>query len=381
MELNRKNVRWLMLLITFALVLAWGINNPAQVGGILDRLLGLVSPFLLGFCFAFVLNILLRPLERLWDHLWRRSKSPLKQRLQRPVCLLLSLVVLSGVVAAVFLVLIPQLRETILSISAMVPQSVEKVEQWWQELSAFLAHFGAYLPELNLDTEKIISTATDIITKYAGTMANKTLDITLSIVKVLFNTIMALIVSFYVLGQKEQHGRNCRRAIRAVMKPRHADRLLSVVSLVNRSFTNYVTGQMTEAVILGCLCCLGMLIFRFPYAPVISVVVGFTALIPIFGAWVGGAIGAFLIVFVSPMKALWFIVFLVILQQLENNLIYPKVVGKSVGLPGIWVLAAVTIGGGAFGILGMLLGVPTCAVIYTLGREFVSRRTQGMTDI
>ena len=199
------------------------------MGGILDRVLGLVSPFLLGFCFAFVLNVLLRPLERLWNHLWRRSKSPLKQRLRRPVCLLLSLVVLFGVVAAVFLVLIPQLRETILSISAMVPQSVEKMEQWWEELSAFLAHFGAYLPELNLDTEKIISTATDIITRYAGTMANKTIDITLSIVKVLFNTIMALIVSFYVLGQKEQYGRNCRRAIRAVMKPQHADRLLSVV--------------------------------------------------------------------------------------------------------------------------------------------------------
>ena len=165
MELNRKNVRWLMLLITFALVLAWGINNPAQVGGILDRVLGLVSPFLLGFCFAFVLNVLLRPLERLWNHLWRRSKSPLKQRLRRPVCLLLSLVVLFGVVAAVFLVLIPQLRETILSISAMVPQSVEKMELWWEELSAFLAHFGAYLPELNLDTEKIITTATDVITR------------------------------------------------------------------------------------------------------------------------------------------------------------------------------------------------------------------------
>ena len=381
MELNRKNIKGLMLLIAFALVLAWGINNPAQVGSILRQLLGLVSPFLLGFCFAFVLNILLRPLERLWDRLWRKSKSPLRQRLRRPVCLLLSLVLLFGVVAAVFLVLIPQLRETVLSISAMVPQAVEKAEGWWQELSAFLAHFGAYLPALDLDAEKIISTATDMIARYAGAMANKTIDITLSIFNVFFNFIMALIISFYVLGQKEQHGRNCRRAIRAIMKPEHADRFLSVVSLVDRSFTSYVTGQMTEAVILGCLCCLGMLIFRFPYAPVISVVIGFTALIPIFGAWVGAAIGAFLIVFVSPMKALWFVVFLVILQQLENNLIYPRVVGKSVGLPGIWVLAAVTIGGGAFGILGMLLGVPTCAVIYTLVKEFVARRTQGMRDL
>lgn len=370
-----------MLLITFALVLAWGINNPAQVAGILDRLLGLVSPFLLGFCFAFVLNILLRPMEKLWDRLWRKSRHPLKQRLRRPVCLVLSLLLLSGVVAAVFLILIPQLRETVMSISAMVPQSVEKLELWWDELSAFLSHFGAFLPELNLDTEKIIDTATDFITRYAGAMANKTLDITLSIFSVLFNSIMALIISFYVLGRKEQYGRNCRRLIRALMKPAHADRFLEIISLVNKSFSSYVTGQMTEAVILGCLCFLGMLIFRFPYAPVIAVVIGFTALIPIFGAWVGAAIGAFLIVFVSPMKALWFIVFIVVLQQLENNLIYPRVVGKSVGLPGIWVLAAVTIGGGAFGISGMLLGVPTCAVIYTLGKEFVNRRTQNMRKL
>ena len=370
-----------MLLITFALVLAWGINNPAQVGGILSRLLGLVSPFLLGFCIAFVLNIALRPLEKLWARLWRRSKSPLKQRLRRPVCLVLSLVLFIGVVAAVFLVLIPQLRETAMGISAMVPQSVERLGLWWDELSAFLAQFGAYLPEWNLNTEKIITTVSDFITRFAGTMANKTLDITRSIFSVLINLIMALIISFYVLGQKEQHGRNCRRVIRAVMKPEHADRFLELSSLINRSFTNYVTGQMTEAVILGSLCFVGMLLFRFPYAPVISVVVGFTALIPIFGAWAGGAVGAFLIVFVSPMKALWFIVFLVILQQLENNLIYPKVVGKSVGLPGIWVLAAVTIGGGAFGILGMLLGVPSCAVIYTLVKEFINRRTKGMSDI
>lgn len=380
MELNRKNVKWLMLLITFALVMAWGINNPAQVAKIMGGIFSLISPFLLGFCFAFVLNILLRPLEKLWNHLWCKSKSPLKDRLRRPVCMLLSLLLLLGVVAAVFLVLIPQLRETVLSISAMVPQAVDKVELWWQELSAFLAHFGAYLPELELDAEKIISTATDIIARYASAMANRTLSITLSIFKVFFNIVLALIISFYVLGQKEQHGRSCRRAIRAILKPRHADRFLSVVSLVDRSFTNYVTGQMTEAVILGCLCCVGMLIFRFPYAPVISVVVGFTALIPIFGAWVGGAVGAFLIVFVSPMKALWFLVFLVVLQQLENNLVYPRVVGKSVGLPGIWVLAAVTIGGGAFGILGMLMGVPTCAVIYSLAREFVSRRTENIRE-
>lgn len=376
MELNRKNLRALMALIAFSLFLYWIFNNLSQVGHVLSALLSLLSPFLLGFGFAFVMNIILRPLERLWDRLLRKCKRPWKKRLRRPVCLVLTTAILLGLISAVFLVLIPQLRTTFDSISAMVPQAVATMESWWHELSNFLSGFGAYLPDLQLNSEEIIKTVTDFFANQGSDMVNKTLGLTFSIFKVLFNIVMALIISLYVLGQKEQHGRSCRRAVRAVLKPERADRFLSVMSLVNRSFTNYVTGQVTEAFLLGFLCFIGMLIFNFPYALVISVVVGFTALIPIFGAWAGAAIGAFLIVFVNPMKALWFLIFLIVLQQLEGNLIYPKVVGKSVGLPGIWVLAAVTLGGGAFGILGMLLGVPICAVIYTLGNEFIIRRTK-----
>lgn len=367
-----------MLLIAFALVLSWGINNPGQVGAMLSGLISLISPFLLGFCFAFVLNILLRPMELLWNRLWRNKKGPWKEKLRRPVCLVLCVLLLLGLISMVFFVLIPQLRSTAASIYAMVPEATVKAETWWQELSDFFSGFGAYLPELKLNSDEIIKSVTDFLAKRGGAVVNKTLDLTFSIFKVVFNILLALIISFYILGQKESHGRNCKKVIRALLKPEKADRCLEVLSLINRSFTNYVTGQVTEALILGGLCCIGMLIFGFPYASVISVVISFTALIPIFGAWAGAAIGAFLIVFVNPVKALWFLIFLVVLQQLEGNLIYPRVVGKSVGLPGIWVLAAVTIGGSAFGILGMLLGVPICAVIYSLGREFVNSRTRGM---
>jgi len=370
-----------MLLITFALLLAWGINNPGQVGGILSGFFSLISPFLLGFCFAFVLNILLRPIEKLWDRLLRKQKGAWKGKLRRPVCLILCILLIFGLISAVFFVLIPQLRATIASISSMVPQATVQAEAWWQELSAFFSQFGTYLPELELNSDEIIENVTNFLAERGGAMVNKTLGFTFSFFKGIFNILMALIISLYILGQKESHGRHCRRAVRAVLKPEKAGPFLDVVSLVNRSFTNYVTGQVTEALILGSLCFVGMLIFRFPYAPVISVVIGFTSLIPIFGAWAGAAIGAFLIVFVQPMKALWFLVFLIVLQQVEGNLIYPRVVGKSVGLPGIWVLAAVTIGGSAFGILGMLLGVPVCSVLYSLGKEFVLRRTKGMKNI
>lgn len=376
LELNRKNMRQLMLLIVFALLLSWGINNPSQVGGILSGLIGLISPFLLGCCFAFVINILLRPMEALWNRLWGKRKSPLSKKLRRPVCLAFSVILLLGLLSTVFLVLIPQLKETFASIYEMIPQSVEKLDKWWHELSVFLAQFSTILPEPDINTEELIKKLTNLFTKAGGAIANKTLLITSSIFRVFFNLILALIFSFYILGQKESLGRGCRQLIHALINPARADRFLGVMTIVNRSFTNYVTGQVTEAFILGFLCWLGMLILGFPYATVISVVVGFSALIPIFGAWVGAIIGAFLIVFVAPIKALWFIIFLVILQQLEGNLIYPRVVGKSVGLPGIWVLAAVTVGGGAFGILGMLLGVPVFAVVYTLTKEFVHLRTR-----
>lgn len=175
-------------------------------------------------------------------------------------------------------------------------------------------------------------------------------------------------------AQKETLTGQAKKVVRALFSEKWAHWITDVARMTNRTFSNFVTGQLTEAVILGTLCFLGMLIFRLPYAGVISVLVGFTALIPIFGAFIGVGIGAFLILLVSPIKALWFILFFVILQQLEGNLIYPRVVGKSVGLPGIWVLAAVTVGGNAFGLAGMLLAVPLCSVLYTLARQGVNAR-------
>ena len=168
--------------------------------------------------------------------------------------------------------------------------------------------------------------------------------------------------------------RQSLKVLRAVMKPEKLQKLLELLELSNRTFTNFITGQLTEAVIIGALCFVGMTIFGMPYAPAISVLVGFTALIPVFGAFIGTAVGAFLILLVKPIQALWFIVFIIVLQQFEGNLIYPKVVGKSVGLPGIWVLVAVTVGGSAMGVMGMLISVPVCSILYTVSRQAVNDR-------
>ena len=194
------------------------------------------------------------------------------------------------------------------------------------------------------------------------------------------NFLLALVFSLYLLAQKETLLAQSRRLLRRILPQKAADRLMRLLSLTNNAFSSFVTGQVTEAFILGTLCCIGMLILRLPYALPVSVIIASLSLIPIFGAWIGAATGAFLIVFQSPIKALTFLIFLLILQQVEGNLIYPKVVGKSVGLPGLWVLAAVTIGGGAFGVLGMLLGVPVCSVVYVLVQDYIRSGKPARTD-
>ncbi|MBR2490107.1 MAG: AI-2E family transporter [Ruminiclostridium sp.] len=357
-------------IITFGLLLYWGLLHPSQVGAILSGVYALVAPFVLGFAIAFIVNVPLRLLEGQWD---KRMKSP---KGKRPVCLVASLIIVAGIIFALFFIVVPALTESIGNLTAQLPQYVRQLESLYLSLMELLAQRNIVLPTLDLDLEKIYSTVLNFITNYGEALMDTTIGVTTSIVSVIVNFVLAFVFSLYLLAQKETFMRQGRKVVNALLPQRWANNTLQIATLTNRTFANFVTGQLTEAVILGSLCFLGMTIFRFPYAAVVSVLIGFCALIPIFGAIIGAIVGAFLILLVAPMKALWFLVFLIVLQQLEGNLIYPRVVGKSVGLPGIWVLAAVTVGGNAFGLVGMLVGVPVCSVLYTLFREFVNYRLE-----
>lgn len=371
MELNKKNMRKLALLVAFGILLYWGLQNARLVGQLLRGLLKLLSPFILGLCTAFVANLVLRPIERGWTKLWRKSKSALPEKLKRPVCLALSFLLLFGAVIALIFIIIPQLSGTFSALYEKLPDAIGKMEQWWTETAVFLGAHNIVLPELNIDLESAIKAASDFLSERGSIIFGKTMDITRSIASTIVNFVLGIFFSLYVLAQKEKLGRNSARLIHASFGEKAAGHILDFLSLVSGTFSRFVSGQVTEAFILGSLCFVGMSILRLPYALVTSVVICFTALIPILGAWIGAIFGAFLIVFESPIKALTFLVFLVILQQVEGNFIYPKVVGKSVGLPSLWVLVAVTVGGTAFGIMGMLFAVPIFSVIYTLLGTFV----------
>ena len=371
LDLNKKNIKRVLLLIACAILLYWGLNNLSVLGGLLSSILSLFSPLLIGVGIAYVMNLLLMAIERLWDKALKKAPELWRVKLKRPICLTLAFLLFLGIIFAIIFILIPRLEEAGTTLVANVPTYITQIQGWWDNLTAFAADHGITLPELSMNVEDATKFITKLLTSNGDNVVNTTINITTSILGALVNVLLALVFSVYMLAQKEKLLAQSKRLLLAALPQKAGERTMHILKLTNGAFSSFVTGQVTEAFILGTLCCLGMLILRLPYALPVSVIISFTSLIPIFGAWIGAATGAFLIVFVSPVKALTFLIFLLILQQVEGNLIYPKVVGKSVGLPGLWVLAAVTIGGGAFGVLGMLLGVPVCSVIYALVQDYL----------
>ena len=354
------------------------LTNPSQAWRFVSGFFSLFFPFLLGGCLAFLVNVVLRPVERGWRRLWGKRYGPRQDKARRPLCLLISVLLVIGVVFALFFVIVPSLKDSIVNFVNLLPERILQLQNWWNQLSSFLAEHGAHLPDFSLNGQEMQQKILDWMRQYGDQFLNTTIStaigITSSVVSLIFNLVLALAFALYLLAQKETLTRQAKKVVQAIFSSKRAQQITELAHMTNRAFSNFVTGQLTEALILGCLCFLGMLIFRLPYAGVISVIIGFTALIPIFGAFIGVAIGALLILLVNPIQALWFILFIIVLQQIESNVIYPRVVGKSVGLPGIWVLAAVTLGGNAFGLLGMLFAVPLCSVLYAVARRVVHRR-------
>lgn len=331
-------------------------------------LLTAAAPLLTGCVFAYIFNIPMSFLER---HYFPGSKKTAAVKSRRPVCMLLAFLIVIAAVLLLLRIVIPELSSCITLLLTSVPAALEKIGDSLAE-SPWLSE---YIQDLfnNIDWNQSLSKIVSSVLGGLGSAGDYAVNFVSKTISTAANGMIAFIFSVYLLSGKETLGRQLNRLSNRYLKPDWLSKISHVMAIANDSFHRYIVGQCTEAVILGALCTLGMLLFRFPYAAVVGVTVGFTALIPVAGAYIGGAVGFLLILTTSPLKAVLFIVYLVILQQLEGNIIYPKVVGTSLGLPGIWVLAAVIIGGGISGIGGMLIGVPLSACIYRLIREDVQK--------
>lgn len=331
------------------------------------------SPLFLGCVIAYVLNILLKRLERFY---FPKTKNKTLTKTRRPVCIALSFVVLAVILALVAALVVPELLSSVRLIADEVPATIEEIRLWGIVHSDQMPAIQEYLVGLDVDWQAMMRKAMDILAAGAGGLLSSVVTVFSRIFGTATKLLIGSIFAIYLLSAKETLCGQADRFLRAYMKPGMRQRILYVAETLHETFTNFIVGQCMEAVIIGTLCALGMTILRMPYAVMTGAVVGVTALIPVVGAYIGAAVGAFMVFTVNPLQAVGFVAFLVILQQLEGNLIYPRVVGSSIGLPGLWVLAAVTVGGGVLGVAGMLLGVPLAASAYRLlGADVRARLT------
>lgn len=357
-----------LLLISLAVLAILKFDSLRMI---LSKIFWIASPLIFGGILAFILNLLMDKFEALF---WPKSDLGWAHKIRRPLAILSSLLVIALAIFFILALIIPQLASVITEFSKVVPQLYQGLQDLLSHYEEYLPALGDYIRNNDFNWENISQRALAVANSFTSEMINRTLSTLTSMLSFVINFFLTLIFAIYILMSKETLGQQFIRLARAYLPDHFYHELMYILTVFNNSFANFISGEVVEAFILGGMVALGMWVFRFPYATMIGALTGFTALIPIVGAYLSAGMGFLLILVQSPLQAAAFLVFMVVVQQIEGNLIYPRVVGDSIGLPGIWVLASVTIGGGLGGVPGMLLGVPLASAFYQLVKTDVSLR-------
>ncbi len=371
MHWDKKTLKYIFLGVLGCIGFYWLLNETAQVRTVWGIVKGIVSPFVLGAAIAFVLNVPMRAIEG-----WLRCIK--NGKIRRGAALVLTLLAVVVVVVSVIMLIVPQVEQTVNEILVKLPPFFLKLE-------ADVENFLSQRPELlqwireNLDLSafdwnNVLQKITDFLSNSVTSLFGSAVSMVGSLTSMIFNVVVSFVFALYCLTSKETLAKQGRRLLYSLVPEHFADETVRILRMTNSAFSNFITGQCLEAVILGLLFVIAMMIFRMPYIPLISVLIAVTALVPLVGAFVGCILGAFFIMVNDPVQAVTFVIMFLVIQQFEGNVIYPRVVGSSIGLPGMWVLLAVTVGGELMGISGMLVMVPLASVLYTLLREFTQKR-------
>ena len=381
MGFSKEKIKQICFLMVFAALLVLAVMYSSAIFKGIGLAVSIATPFICGGAIAFVLNL---PMKAIEEKLLAKWKGRVANKLKRPVSMLLAIIVLLLIITFVIITVVPQITTAAAVLGQKVPAFIDKVVVELQQLSEDypqLEEQVAALSQIELNWDSIVDTAINFLKNGVSSMLTSTFSVASGIIGGVVNVVIAFIFAIYILSQKEKLADQGRRILTAYLPEKWSQRMLKVFALVYRNFSNFITGQCLEAVILGSMFIIAMTIFRMPYAFMVGVLIAFTALIPVVGAFIGCVVGAFLILIENPMLALWFVVLFLILQQVEGNLIYPKVVGNSVGLPAIWVLMAVSLGGSLFGVIGMLIFIPLLSTFYSLLRENVNARNAGTSAV
>lgn len=368
MELNKITFKKLLILIFAGILFYLGLNN---LGVVLDKigiLLDVIFPFILGACLAFIINV---PMSRIEKALFEKTNI---KKGKRAISFILTLALLIGVIAVALNIIIPQIAATLYAIARELPEAADSFQNWIVERTGTWVTLYGILENFSIDWGEIASGLSEVMKKLGTTMVNSGIGAVTNIIGMIVSFFIGLIFSVYILMSKEKLGQEGKQILFALFSEKNAKKILYVFELSSRTFSRFISGQCLEACILGLMFFVTMSIIRLPYGMLIAVMISLTALIPIVGAFIGCAFGALFILIESPVQALIFIIVFLVLQQIEGNLVYPHVVGNSVGLPSMWVLFAVTVGGKLMGVFGMILFIPICSVVYALFRLYIKDR-------
>lgn len=367
---DKRKVKIGVTISAFTVIFYLSLQNLNLVYGEVQSYLAIFNPVIYGVCLAFVLNVIMNLLENKVFTFLDKKNIPLWVKAKRPVCLVLTLIIFLASVPVLMAIIVPQLIKSVSELSPIIPVYISKFTEWSTQRLGEIGvseDYSSYLTDTVANFSKTVLT---MLTTAIPTVISKVSAITTS----LFDAVMGFIFAVYMLSQKEELIQGCKKVVYAYFSKSKASYITHAYHITVARFTGFISGQLAEAVILGLCCFVGMLIFRFDYAMLISTMVGVLNMIPMIGPIIGMGIGALILLMIDPMKAFWFLIFSIVLQQIESNLIYPKVVGGSIGLPGLWVIFAIVVGGGLFGLVGIVLGVPTFAVIYALWTENVDSK-------
>ena len=373
---DKKLFRMICKLILFAGVIILGVMYSKEVLNAVKLIIGMLTPFLVGAAMAFVLNLPTRFIENKIFAKWKKPKS---SGLKRALSIVLALLFVVAILVFAVSMVLPQLTQTLMELGTVIPNYFRGLVK---DLEALAVQYPEWkdaltaLEEISIDWSSIISYVTEFLKNGLGNLVSSTVGFAGSVAGALFDGVISFVFAIYILSGKEKLGRQARKLLHAYLPEKVYEKTMKVLALCNHNFAKFISGQCLEAIILGTMFVICMTIFGMPYAVLVGVLIAFTALIPIVGAFIGCAVGAFLILMVSPVKALVFVIMFLVLQQMEGNLIYPKVVGNSVGLPAIWVLLAVSLGGSLFGVVGMLVFIPLMSTLYALLKENVNNRNK-----
>lgn len=362
MKTDKITKKEIITIILIAIILYCILQNASFISEILNKGFSALYPFIFGAGLAFVLNI---PMSFYEKKLFKPKKikgKVVQNRFKRAISIILAIITVAIILTLVIALIIPEIINAIKLIIINIPEYIEAVEDFLADISQKYPELKDVVQNIKIDEEKLQKSLIDL----TGNVMTFSINTIKGLLSGIANTFIAIVFAVYILANKDRLKNQVKKLCYAYLQKENAQKFIKTGKLSKQTFKSFISGQVIEAVILGTLCAIGMYILKIPYAITISILVAFTALVPIVGAFLGGTVGALLIVTVDPIKALIFIIFLIILQQIEGNLIYPKVVGNSTGLPGMWVLFAITIGGGLLGVIGMLLAVPTISVIYTM---------------